>query len=608
MVLSNATCTVYVAGTSTAATLYSDNGITPLANPFLSSSTGQVAFYAANGTYDLVVSKIGYLTVTISAIELDDLLAPSGSNSVGYLPAGTGAVATTVQTKLRESVSVKDFGAVGDDATDDTAAIQAAINSISAVRGGSVYFPAGLYKVTSQLNITGDNITLFGDGQRSSAIRVYHNSGYGILVQDSVNPGTDPVFNFSMRNMCIRARIETTVNACLYLNNILNCAISNVSLEDHFGGLLIGGGNEHYYSNFMVSSARTTAPVSWTGVKTGSFYLRIDQSSTGDLPYNLYFVNFNFQRNDSTSLVNNGVVINCVDGAWFSNGHIQGVGGANLWLNCIDSTKQLDAVFFNNVWFDSDSIYGVRITGSSSVFFQQVNLIGCNFLRPSVNGILFDSSANCEGINVVGGWMIQTGSYGIVLNSGSSSSINGMFFGACNQDGAASTSAIAINSGVDNVRIQNCEFNQTTHGVTSSLMQGVRIANAASENILISNNAFKLDAAMVDIQDLSTSDTNAYPNNITTKAATATSVAGSSLVIPEIGDVFSVSAGLNFSNMTGRWYGRQVTLRFLGASTVSQGTIRLSGSVAFVAKAGDTLSLAYESSGNFWYETSRMVS
>jgi hypothetical protein len=87
MVLSNATCTVYVAGTSTAATLYSDNGITPLANPFLSSSTGQVAFYAANGTYDLVVSKIGYLTVTISAIELDDLLAPSGSNSVGYLPA-----------------------------------------------------------------------------------------------------------------------------------------------------------------------------------------------------------------------------------------------------------------------------------------------------------------------------------------------------------------------------------------------------------------------------------------------------------------------------------------------------------------------------------------
>ena len=160
MVLSNATCTVYVAGTSTAATLYSDNGITPLANPFLSSSTGQVAFYAANGLYDLVVSKIGYLTVTISAIELDDLLAPSGSNSVGYLPAGTGAVATTVQTKLRESVSVKDFGAVGNGTTDDSAAINAAIAS-----NRNIYFPAGTYFIASSIRVnTKSNVMLQGAG------------------------------------------------------------------------------------------------------------------------------------------------------------------------------------------------------------------------------------------------------------------------------------------------------------------------------------------------------------------------------------------------------------------------------------------------------------
>lgn len=45
--------------------------------------------------------------------------------------------------------SVKDFGAVGDGVTDDTVAIQAALDA-----GGLVYFPAGRYKVTAQLNAT----------------------------------------------------------------------------------------------------------------------------------------------------------------------------------------------------------------------------------------------------------------------------------------------------------------------------------------------------------------------------------------------------------------------------------------------------------------------
>jgi len=48
------------------------------------------------------------------------------SDAVVYEPAGTGAVDTNVQTKLRETVSVKDFGAVGNGVTDDTAAVIAA--------------------------------------------------------------------------------------------------------------------------------------------------------------------------------------------------------------------------------------------------------------------------------------------------------------------------------------------------------------------------------------------------------------------------------------------------------------------------------------------------
>lgn len=77
----------------------------------------------------------------------------------GFIQAGTGAVQRTVESKLQDVVSVKDFGAVGDGVTDDTVAIQAALNSGAT----SVTFPKGEYKFTAQLNVpAGTNIRSSG--------------------------------------------------------------------------------------------------------------------------------------------------------------------------------------------------------------------------------------------------------------------------------------------------------------------------------------------------------------------------------------------------------------------------------------------------------------
>ena len=113
-----------------------------------------------------------------------------------YLPAGTGAVTTTVQAKLRESVSVKDFGATGDGVTDDTVAIQAAIDAYTSGQI-SIYFPSGTYKVTNTITIAQDRTNLFGDGQQATVIQFsptttsktafhFEKAASGILVQVSL--------------------------------------------------------------------------------------------------------------------------------------------------------------------------------------------------------------------------------------------------------------------------------------------------------------------------------------------------------------------------------------------------------------------------------------
>lgn len=87
------------------------------------------------------------------------LAASAGATLIGFVQAGVGAIARTVQDKLRERVSVKDFGAKGDGVTDDTTAIQAALDYCASVAtvsslGIELFFPAGQYKTSAQLNVT----------------------------------------------------------------------------------------------------------------------------------------------------------------------------------------------------------------------------------------------------------------------------------------------------------------------------------------------------------------------------------------------------------------------------------------------------------------------
>jgi len=76
-----------------------------------------------------------------------------------FTQAGAGAAARTVESKLRESVSVLDFGAVGDGVADDTAELQAALAT-----GKQVYLPPGRYLHTAGLSLAANYQSITGPG------------------------------------------------------------------------------------------------------------------------------------------------------------------------------------------------------------------------------------------------------------------------------------------------------------------------------------------------------------------------------------------------------------------------------------------------------------
>jgi len=133
---------------------------------------------------------------------------------VVYDPAGLGAVPTTVQAKLRETVSVKDFGAVGDGVTDDTAAIQAAITYAKTLVAPRLILDNGTYLVSSTLsfdlpnNSTMEFLGTIRTATGNPAIRIGSSStnpiGYtvtGIKVERLTNDTSGASVGVQIRNV-----------------------------------------------------------------------------------------------------------------------------------------------------------------------------------------------------------------------------------------------------------------------------------------------------------------------------------------------------------------------------------------------------------------------
>lgn len=136
----------YAAGTTTPLATYTDESASTVnSNPIVLDSRGEASVWLGNQSYKLKLTTANdqeIWTVDDLNVPVTDplaaLAAATGATLVGFKQSMTTAVARTVAAKLQETVSVKDFGAVGDGTTNDTSAFNAAL---AAQEGGVVLVP-----------------------------------------------------------------------------------------------------------------------------------------------------------------------------------------------------------------------------------------------------------------------------------------------------------------------------------------------------------------------------------------------------------------------------------------------------------------------------------
>jgi parallel beta-helix repeat protein len=455
------------------------------------------------------------------------------SSQVTYDPPYTDSVATNVEAKLAQYVSVLDFGAVGNGVVDDTAAIQAAVDAAS-----NIFFPstsANIYLVSDTILLSDFNRLTFDN---NVTVKLANASNVPIIANaDSVggNVGIEiigGIFDSNKAN-------QTGNFGTLSFDNVSNCIFRNVYVQ--------GGSSDNTVSNGAFSVDNSTLCL-------------FDQCIVANAQSEgLYLINCTF------CTINGGEYFNSVGGSGIATNlggdHVYiGVyshdnAGTNFSINgnnqtlisCIaeNSTAQ-GGIVFGHTGDPSDysSAIACRASGNANFGIAVVaNSTSVTISECVVNdttganniGIqLSDGSSNCTVSNNT----VFRNYYGIYLAQGGTGSvIDGNFVQENDADG------ITIGLSTQNCTVTN---NISKNNGQTTTGQGIYIDPDSDNNLAIGNRCF--DDQGVKTQDtglVANGDYNLVSDNILFGNKTNSMVCSATTITSK--NVLTASAQLNFS-------------------------------------------------------------
>lgn len=200
-----------------------------------------------------------------------DLAASGGSALIGFLQAGTSAVARTVQSKLRDLISVKDFGATGNGVTNDTAALQAALDAAFAAGGAWVCVPRGTYLYTTMLQVKA-GCGLIGDGDHSTILS-FTPASASIAVRLGVVPAGTINYGMGMHNIGVQLNTDNSTGVHLVgaaLGSYQNVSVQSYAVNKGMIGWKIDGSNISSFFNVFDSCVANHCHIGFWHTTTGS--------------------------------------------------------------------------------------------------------------------------------------------------------------------------------------------------------------------------------------------------------------------------------------------------------------------------------------------------
>lgn len=353
------------------------------------------------------------------------------------------------------------YGAAGDGTTDDTTAIQDAIDAVCAAGGGVVYFPAGAYLISATLTVTCDGLTLAGDGGGASIIHAAVGLATGTMIEISGN-------DCAVRSLGLFSTAIKSGGNGLYLNGCFNTIIQDVHVNNQYDAIK--------------SLASTIVRIVNVDIRDSSRHgIWFDGASGND-----FYLN-GVVADNTIYATGNGIFISGGEALFAENSDF--LHFANGLLIEPTAGRKSQWHFLTNVAFDSCSNDGIHIGGAGDVY--GVTFVNCWASSNAVMGAYVGGGAGAvQGITISSSRFIANGRHGIdVASPATRVTLADNFLVSNSTSSSATYHGILVEAGVTHIEITG---NQAYNGLGQVSTQGYGLSfeSGATDYLVLDGNDF----------------------------------------------------------------------------------------------------------------------